>query len=48
MTIPNYQIVVDLATNIMLVAFPIALVFMIVQKITGIFVSFVFGKEISF
>ena len=44
----DYQIVVDLVTNIMLVAFPIALIFMICQKITGIFISFVFGKEINF
>lgn len=44
----NYQIVVDLVTNIMLVAFPIALIFMICQKLIGIFISFVFGKEITF
>lgn len=44
----NYQIVIDLVSNIMLIAFPIALIFMIVQKVVGIFVSFVFGKEITF
>ncbi len=44
----NYQIVVDLVCNLMLVAFPIALIFMIVQKTVGIFVSFVFGKEVTF
>lgn len=44
----NYQIVIDLVSNMMLVAFPIALIFMIVQKVIGIFVSFVFGKEITF
>lgn len=44
----NYQIVIDLVSNIMLIAFPIALIFMIVQKAVGIFVSFVFGKEITF
>lgn len=44
----NYQIVIDLVSNMMLIAFPIALIFMIVQKVIGIFVSFVFGKEISF
>lgn len=44
----NYQIVIDLVSNMMLVAFPIALIFMIVQKVVGIFVSFVFGKEITF
>ena len=44
----NYQIVIDLVSNMMLIAFPIALIFMIVQKSIGIFVSFVFGKEITF
>lgn len=44
----NYQIVIDLVSNMMLIAFPIALIFMIVQKVIGIFVSFVFGKEITF
>lgn len=44
----NYQIVIDLVSNIMLIAFPIALIFMIVQKVVGIFISFVFGKEITF
>ena len=46
--VPNYQVVVDLASNIMLISFPIALIFMIVQKVTGIFISFVFGKEVTF
>lgn len=44
----NYQAVIDLVTNMMLVAFPIALIFMICQKFIGMFVSFVFGKEITF
>ena len=44
----NYQVVIDLVSNMMLIAFPIALVFMIIQKVIGIFVSFVFGKEITF
>ena len=44
----SYQVVIDLVSNIMLIAFPIALIFMIVQKVVGIFVSFVFGKEITF
>lgn len=44
----NYQIVIDSVSNMMLIAFPIALIFMIVQKVIGIFVSFVFGKEITF
>lgn len=44
----DYQVIVNLCANIMLVAFPIALIFMIVQKITSIFVAFIFGKEITF
>lgn len=44
----NYQIVIDLVSNMMIIAFPIALIFMIVQKVVGIFISFVFGKEINF
>lgn len=44
----NYQCVVDLITNMMLVSFPIALIFMICQKLVGIFISFVFGKEVTF
>ena len=45
---PDYQVAVDLACNIMFVAFPIALVFMIVQKIVGTFTGVVFGKNINF
>lgn len=44
----NYQVVIDLLSNMMLIAFPIALIFMIIQKVVGIFISFVFGKEITF
>ena len=44
----NYQVVIDLVSNMMLIAFPFALIFMIVQNVFGIFVSFVFGKEITF
>lgn len=44
----DYQVVVNLVASIMLVSFPIALIFMICQKLVGIFVAFVFGKEISF
>ena len=44
----NYQTVVEVMVNIMTVAFPIALIFMICQKLTGIFISFVMGKEVNF
>ena len=44
----NYQCVIELITNMMTITFPIALIFMICQKLIGIFVSFVFGKEVDF
>lgn len=45
---PDYQVVVNLVCYIMAIAFPIALVFMICQKIIGSFMGVVFGKNISF
>lgn len=45
---PDYQIVVNLCVYIMAIAFPIALVFMISQKIVATFVGVVFGKDIHF
>ena len=45
---PDYQIVVNLVCYIMAISFPIALVFMICQKIIGTFMGVVFGKNISF
>lgn len=44
----NYQSVINMTSNIMFISFPIALVFMIVQKIIGTFTGVVFGKNISF
>ena len=44
----NYQIVVEMMVNIMTVSFPIALIFMICQKVTGMFIGFVMGKDVSF
>ena len=44
----DYQEVVNLMINVLYVSFPIALIFMICQKLVGIFVSFVFGKEVTF
>lgn len=46
--VANYQCVVDLSVLMISVAFPVALIFMICQKLTGIFISFVFGKEVTF
>ena len=44
----DYQSIIDTAGNIMLISFPIALVFYISRTIVGIFLDFVFGKEVSF
>lgn len=44
----DYQIIVNMLTNVMIVSFPIALIFMICQKLIYIFTSFVFGKEVTF
>ena len=44
----DYQEVVKLMTDVLYISFPIALIFMICQKLVGLFVSFVFGKEVTF
>lgn len=45
---PDYQVVVNLVCYVMAISFPIALVFMISQKIIGTFMGVAFGKNISF
>lgn len=47
MILPDYQVVVDLFVNLSIITFPIALVILIVEKITNIFIRFVFGKEVD-
>ena len=44
----DYTIIAKTICELMAIAFPIALLFMIIQKLIGIFVSFVFGKEVNF
>lgn len=44
----DYQVIITMLSNVMIVAFPIAIIFMIFQKICGIFIAFVFGKEVNF
>lgn len=44
----DYQVIIDMLSGVMLVSFPIALIFMICQKLISIFTSFVFGKEVTF
>lgn len=41
----NYQIIVDMIANIGIIVFPIALIFVIVGKITQAFISFVRGDR---
>ena len=45
---PDYQIIINLVAYIFAISFPIALIFMISQKIIGSFMGVVFGKDISF
>lgn len=44
----NYQVVVDLITNMMAVSFPVYLVFMICEKVSRLFINFIRGdKEVK-
>lgn len=43
----DYSLIITMLSNVMLVSFPIALLFMIVSKIVNIFTSFVFGKKVD-
>lgn len=45
---PDYQVIVNMVANVLFISFPIALVFMICQKIIGSFTGVVFGKDITF
>lgn len=44
----DYQIIINMLVNVMTISFPIALIFMICQKLISIVVGFIFGKEVSF
>lgn len=41
----NYQVIVDMIANMGIIVFPIALIFVIVGKITQAFISFVRGDR---
>ena len=47
MTLPDYQIVVNLFTTISLITFPIAFVMLIIEHITNALLSIMFGKEVK-
>ena len=44
----DYTTIMTTISQLMAISFPIGLIFMIIQKIIGIFVAFVFGKEVTF
>ena len=43
----DYQIVVDLISNIGIVVFPISLIFCICERLVDIFLGFVSGKRVK-
>lgn len=43
----DYQIVINLITNIGIIVFPIALIFCISEKLIDIFLNFVSGKRVK-
>ena len=44
----DYQVVINLVCYVIAISFPIALVFMICQKILGTFMRVIWGKDITF
>ncbi len=43
----NYQVIIDLISNIGIVVFPIALIFCICERVVDFFLSFVSGKRVK-
>ena len=43
--ITDYQVIVDTVCSMFLIAFPFALIFSLVAKVTNFFMSFVFGSK---
>ena len=43
----NYQIIIDMIANIGIVVFPIALIFVICEKLSDIFLGFVSGRRVK-
>lgn len=46
--IPNYQPIIDSIGGILLISFPIALVFYVSKMIISTFLDFVLGREVKF
>lgn len=47
MTGINYQEVVSLLIEILTIAYPIAIIFFVAEKLINLFTSMVFGKEVK-
>lgn len=43
----DYQIIVNLISNIGIIVFPIALIFVICEKLIDLFLSFISGKRVK-
>lgn len=43
----NYQVFIDIFSNLILIAFPLALVIGLVEKISTTFFDFVFGRNLK-
>ena len=44
----DYQSIVNLVCQILMISFPFALIFMIGQKLISVITGLIFGKDISF
>lgn len=42
----DMQVIVDMVVNMLLISFPISLVFMLGAKLANVFSSFVVGREV--
>lgn len=43
----DFQVIIDIVSQIFIVSFPFALVFWLVGKVTNFFLCFVFNKEVK-
>ncbi len=48
MSLPDYQIFIDVFSSCFIIAFPIALTILLTQKLADVFLDFVFGTKIKF
>ena len=43
----DYQVVINLVCTILVYAFPIALIFMVAQKLVSMLTNLMFGKDVN-